>query len=85
MKSVKIAELKDNLSRYLRAAEKGASVVVTDRDRPVARIVPILAEESVEVVPASRPFSSVRARRFAPTRATIDSLALLLEERADRS
>ncbi len=84
MKSVKIAELKDNLSRYLRAAEKGASVVVTDRDRPVAQIVPLLAEEGVDVVPASRPFSAVRGRRFAPTRKTIDSLALLLEERGDR-
>ena len=84
MRPVKIAELKDNLSRYLRAAEKGASVVVTDRDRPVAQIVPILSEEGVEIVPAARPFSSLRDRRFPPTRTPIDSLALLLDERSGR-
>ena len=84
MKHVKIAELKDNLSRYLRAASKGASVVVTDRARPVARIVPILEEEGLELQPASRPFSSVRARRVPRTRSTIDSPSLLLAERGTR-
>lgn len=84
MKPVKIAELKDNLSRYLRAASKGASVLVTDRDRPVARIVPIQEEEGVEVQPATRPFTSVRDRRFPRTRSTVDSLSLLLAERGSR-
>lgn len=84
MKPVKIAELKDNLSRYLRAAEKGASVVVTDRDRPVAQIVPILAEDGVDVLPASRPFSAVRDRRYPRTRSAVDSLELLLAERGQR-
>ncbi len=43
MKTVKIAELKDRLSEHLRAVERGtvSEVIVTDRDRPVARIVPI--------------------------------------------
>lgn len=41
MKHIKIAGLKDRLSEHLRAVEKGAEVDVTDRDRPIARIVPI--------------------------------------------
>ena len=41
MKRAKIAELKDNLSRYLEHVEAGGEVVVLRRDRPVARIVPI--------------------------------------------
>ncbi|MBI4260112.1 MAG: type II toxin-antitoxin system prevent-host-death family antitoxin, partial [Actinobacteria bacterium] len=47
MKRVKIAELKDQLSKHLRAVERGAHVEVTDRDRPIARIVPV--EEQARV------------------------------------
>ena len=84
MKRVKIAELKDNLSRYLRAAEAGASVVVTDRDRPVAQLVPVPSDEGVELRPASRAFTSVRDRRYPRPRQRPDSLALLLAERGSR-
>jgi antitoxin (DNA-binding transcriptional repressor) of toxin-antitoxin stability system len=40
MKRVKIAELKDQLSRHLREVERGAQVEATDRDRPIARSCP---------------------------------------------
>ncbi len=35
-----IATLKNSLSRYLKSVQSGEEVVVLDRDRPVARIVP---------------------------------------------
>jgi prevent-host-death family protein len=35
-----IAELKNNLSRYINVVRGGGEVVVLDRDTPVARIVP---------------------------------------------
>ncbi|MBL8022146.1 MAG: type II toxin-antitoxin system prevent-host-death family antitoxin [Leptospirales bacterium] len=39
---VKIAELKNNLSRYVhRVRERGEVIVVCDRDRPVACLVPL--------------------------------------------
>lgn len=41
MKRAKIAELKNNLSRYLEHVKAGGSVIVLDRDRPVAQIVPL--------------------------------------------
>ena len=41
MKKAKIAELKNNLSRYLEHVRGGGTVVVFDRDQPVARIVPL--------------------------------------------
>ena len=41
MKRAKIAELKNNLSRYLDYVKAGGSVLVLDRDRPVAQIVPL--------------------------------------------
>ncbi len=39
MTTVGIRELKNNLSRYLAAVRKGEEVLVTDRGKPVARIV----------------------------------------------
>jgi len=38
--SVGVAELRQNLSRYLRRVERGERVVVTDRNRPVAELGP---------------------------------------------
>ncbi|MFV2063616.1 MAG: type II toxin-antitoxin system Phd/YefM family antitoxin [Chloroflexota bacterium] len=37
---VGVAELRQNLSRYLRRVEKGERLVVTDRNRPVAELGP---------------------------------------------
>ncbi len=41
MKSAGIAELKAHLSRYLERVKSGNEVLVTERGRPIARIVPI--------------------------------------------
>src|SRR2546430_16746095 len=41
MKKARIAELKNNLSRYLEHVRGGGSVLVLDRDRPVAQLVPL--------------------------------------------
>jgi len=38
VKTVKIAELKNRLSYYLRAVQRGESILVCDRDRVIARI-----------------------------------------------
>jgi antitoxin (DNA-binding transcriptional repressor) of toxin-antitoxin stability system len=38
MKTVKIAELKNRLSYYLRRVQRGESILVCDRDRVIARI-----------------------------------------------
>lgn len=41
MKRIGIRELRQNASQHLREVEKGETIEVTDRGRPVARIVPI--------------------------------------------
>ncbi len=41
MKKAKIAELKNNLSRYLEHVKGGGSILVLDRDQPVAQVVPV--------------------------------------------
>jgi prevent-host-death family protein len=40
MNTVGIAELRQNLSRYLRRVEQGERLLVTDRNRPVAELGP---------------------------------------------
>lgn len=41
MKKATISELKNRLSRYLRYVKAGESVMVVDRDTPIAHIVPL--------------------------------------------
>jgi prevent-host-death family protein len=84
MERVRIAELKDNLSRYLRAAEQGASYEVTDRDRPIARIVPVGERPRLEIRPSKRPFAEIRDRTYPRVLLKRDIVELLLEERGDR-
>jgi prevent-host-death family protein len=44
VQDAKIADLKNNLSRYLDRVRKGAEITVLDRTTPVARLVPYAAE-----------------------------------------
>ena len=44
MRSVNVAELKNRLSKYLSSAKGGEEVVIRDRNLPVAKPVPFLAE-----------------------------------------
>jgi len=82
MKAVRIAELKARLSAYLREVRRGHTVTVLDRDRPVAKIVPV-AEASSLVVREPRPNTRGPARVPLPPRVRLrtDPVALLLEER----
>ncbi|MEA3245485.1 MAG: type II toxin-antitoxin system prevent-host-death family antitoxin, partial [Gemmatimonadota bacterium] len=79
-RTVRVAELKAELSAYLRAARAGQSVVVCDRDTPVAKLVPYTAEpEALPVRRAIRPLHGGPLPR--PLGRRVDSLAALLEER----
>ena len=42
MQSVKIADLKNNLSRHLIRVRQGGEITIVDRDTPIARIVPFV-------------------------------------------
>lgn len=46
--SAGIRELKTHLSHYLKKVKLGESVVITDRGKPVGRIVPVDEPESIE-------------------------------------
>lgn len=81
MNTVGIAELKARLSEHLRSVRKGRTLTVLDRDTPVARIVPYVAE-AVEIRQATRRPRDLRLppRPSSPT----DSLAVLLDDRRQR-
>ena len=84
-----IATLKASLSELLAGVKAGEEVVVTDRGRPVARIVPYESggAELAELVRAGqvrRPFGSLSARFWeqpGPADADGRLLGALLEER----
>jgi prevent-host-death family protein len=77
MRSAGIREARQNLTAILDEVRKGREVIITDRGRPVARIVPPLEQ-------STRPFSShrwIRAKVRLKGRPLSEDLA---EEREDR-
>jgi prevent-host-death family protein len=61
MKAIGVRELRQNASKYLEEVAAGESIEITDRGRPVARLVPITGDSwqdlitAGEVVRAARP------------------------------
>lgn len=96
MKVVGIKALKNRLSEYVRAASSGETVLVTDRDRVVAELVPPAAGRSTTpadalladavrrgwVAPPALPASGVPPRQ--PVARLDDILAKLRDDRDGR-
>jgi len=84
MVMVNIAEMKARLSHYLRAVRAGEDVVVADRDRPVARLVPYQERDRLrlEIVLAVQPARGLAELHYprAPLRG-LASTDLLIAER----
>lgn len=81
MATAGIRELRDHLSRYLERVQGGEELTVTDRGRPVARLVPLsqpvildqlIAEGVVEAAGRQR---SRPARRVSPDAPVSDLVA----------
>ena len=53
MKSIDSREFRRQASRYLREVERGDSIEVTDRGRPVARLVPLPRSSRVNTLLAT--------------------------------
>ena len=94
MRSANIAELRDRLTQYLKEVRAGEEIVIRDRQRPIAKIVPLpvdveAADEAALVAAglmrkAQRPLPAAfwRTRRAAVTVRT--AVAAVSEDRADR-
>ena len=62
MHSVKIANLKNNLSRHLARVRRGVEITVLDRDTPVARIVPFVHGDATTPSPPGKERTAARER-----------------------
>ena len=90
MRAVGLKTLKNKLSEYIRLAARGETVLVTDRDRVVAEIVPpqsgraeLLADAQLaEAVRRGWLRPPLLQAAGAPPRATVAKLADLLSELA---
>lgn len=92
MKIASISQTKNQLSALIEQVRHGETVVITDRDRPVAKLMPIAAEEaeaaSGELALLERRGIVRRGRAEAYTlpqplrlRKNASALAVLIEER----
>lgn len=82
---VGIADLKAHLSEHLKRVKTGDTLVVTDRERPVARIVPYEDRlAGVVIRPAARPGRIQDVELPQPANLSRDPVEILLELRKDR-
>lgn len=85
MSDVKIAELKARLSSYLAEVKGGKTVIVYDRQTPVARLVPFESEpDDLVIVEASARPSTLKTIKGVRPKKPIDVNRLLRELRQDR-
>ncbi len=95
MEKVSISRLKDQLSAYLKKVQAGQTVVVTDRNMPVARLEPVnqagseaeriaqLVQLGLVSLPKAPPLSIEEIRRRRPVVPGAGVLEALLEERRE--
>jgi prevent-host-death family protein len=78
---VGVAELKARLSKYLRAARSGQTLIVYDRDTPVARLVPYdgRGQDTLHIRKATTQLRNVKLP--PPLGRRIDSASALADER----
>lgn len=86
MDAVRIAELKARLSEYLRRVRRGRTLTVTDRETPIAQIIPYQAGAASLTVRHPMPDAPrLAAIRIPPPLAIkADVVQLLAKERGDR-
>jgi len=84
MRRVGVAELKNGLSRHLRAVEGGEILEITDHDRPVARLVPIEHKTRLALRPPTRDPDQLLRKVMPPSSAKVDYVEMLLEDRSGR-
>lgn len=84
MRSVKIGQLKNKLSAYLRLVRKGVEVIIMDRQHPIARITPFEEKQELRIIPSQKKFSEIKKLSFPKPKVQIDVVALLREDRDKR-
>ena len=84
MKRANISQLKNKLSAFVAEARAGETVLILDRQTPVARLVPLEGGQTLTVQEAKRPVSALRKIRRISLRKPVDVIAMLREDRDGR-
>ena len=84
MKRAKVSELKARLSSYLSDARAGATIVVCDRNTPIARLVPVEDEDGLQIREPVRPLEDLKRIKGVRLRRRIDAVRVLRTDRDQR-
>ncbi len=84
MKQVKIANFKSHLSSYLKQVKGGSEVVILDRDRPIAKVIPIREKREKIKVRKAKIKGGFKNWKFTGIKARVDVVKLLREDRDKR-
>lgn len=91
MRSTNIADLRNRLTQYLREVRAGEEIVVRDRQRPIAKIIPFTVEDDgqndADLVAAGlmrKGSGNLPASFWKTRRASVPLAAVIAAVRADR-
>jgi prevent-host-death family protein len=78
---VGIRDFRSQLSRWIEAVKSGSDVLITDRGRPVARLIPATGSRPLDrlialglVTPPSAPRRPIDPRRRVPVKGNVSDL-----------
>lgn len=87
-KDVGVRELRDHLSRWLEEVKAGHDITITERGKPVARIIPIGWTDHIarlvaegKVTPASSPKSDPKTWKRVKLKSGVSISDIVIEER----
>lgn len=83
---VGVREFRDHVSRWLRVVRQGGDVVITDRNRPVARLIPAASPKPLDRLVAAGLVTPAKKRKGPlprPARAKGSVTEILLRQRRE--
>ncbi|MBI5298789.1 MAG: type II toxin-antitoxin system prevent-host-death family antitoxin [Deltaproteobacteria bacterium] len=84
MTQVKIAQFKSQLSGFLKRVRAGETLIVTDRETPIAQVLPYQTpSDRLTILAAKQTPKMLKKIKVPKARKGTDSLKVLLEERSD--
>ena len=86
MIKVKVGELRNHLSRYLKKVKSGQEITITDRETPIGRLLPYSKskEEKFEIIEPPDGYEGLSKLNFPDILTDIDPVDILLEDRRKR-
>ncbi|MBI5300062.1 MAG: type II toxin-antitoxin system prevent-host-death family antitoxin [Deltaproteobacteria bacterium] len=86
MIKVKVGELRNHLSKYLKKVRQGMEVIIKDRNTPIGRIVPLKKgeEEAFDLIPPKKGYETLKTFSGMDVVSSTDPVEILLEERSRR-